>query len=203
MKGGTTIGFGASVYDCSFVLAHYLEQYPSTIKDKIVVELGCGPGLASMGSVLCGAAWTVATDGDSVSVDLAEENIVNNNLNALNISCRKLYWGDDEDIKACKDTLRYACRQTEADVILAADVAALPYAAAYGALVQTFSDLLTDQGIVLLCYQRRHASEDEFFELLSKIFHVERLHRSSIHEDFRSSPIFIFSCKRKSNEMSS
>ncbi len=30
-KGGTEIGFGASVYDCSFVLAHYLEMNRSVV----------------------------------------------------------------------------------------------------------------------------------------------------------------------------
>ena len=31
-KGGTSIGFGASVYDCSFILAYYLEIYPNEVR---------------------------------------------------------------------------------------------------------------------------------------------------------------------------
>ena len=43
-KGGTTIGFGASVYNCSICLAFYLERNVSEIKST-VIEIGCGPGL--------------------------------------------------------------------------------------------------------------------------------------------------------------
>eukprot|EP01036_Dinobryon_divergens_P034100 gene34099-44057_t len=47
-KGGTEIGFGASVYDSSIVMAEFLQEpvlvgVESHVAGKSVVELGCGP----------------------------------------------------------------------------------------------------------------------------------------------------------------
>lgn len=39
-KGGTDIGFGASVYPAAFVLADFLERHPYLIRGKRVIELG-------------------------------------------------------------------------------------------------------------------------------------------------------------------
>lgn len=39
-KGGTDIGFGASVYPAAYVLAEYLERHPYLIRGKRVIELG-------------------------------------------------------------------------------------------------------------------------------------------------------------------
>lgn len=39
-KGGTDIGFGASVYPAAYVLAEYLERHPYLIEGKRVIELG-------------------------------------------------------------------------------------------------------------------------------------------------------------------
>lgn len=47
-KGGTDIGFGASVYHCAIALSLYLECNSVEILNKTVVEVGCGPGLVSL-----------------------------------------------------------------------------------------------------------------------------------------------------------
>ncbi|CAN0158926.1 unnamed protein product, partial [Hapterophycus canaliculatus] len=39
-KGGTDIGFGASVYPAAYVLAEYLERHPYLVRGKRVIELG-------------------------------------------------------------------------------------------------------------------------------------------------------------------
>jgi len=41
-RGGTDIGFGASVYDCSIVLSYFLCDIADEINGRSVIELGCG-----------------------------------------------------------------------------------------------------------------------------------------------------------------
>ena len=47
-RGGTILGFGASLYDCSIVMLHYLLLDTSIVKRKVVLELGCGTGFLSI-----------------------------------------------------------------------------------------------------------------------------------------------------------
>ena len=86
------------------------------------------------------------------------------------------------------------------DVVIASDVAALPYADAYDALVETFYRLTTRKGAddeasshripsgcVYLCSKFRHFSEtNTFLPLFKKYFNVVALaEEESIHPDFR------------------
>jgi ribosomal protein L11 methylase PrmA len=84
-KGGTEIGFGASVYDSSIVMSEFLQEpgddsSSSIVAGKSVVELGCGPGLNSITATLARAAFVYCTDGDDASVELARENFAENIL---------------------------------------------------------------------------------------------------------------------------
>jgi predicted nicotinamide N-methyase len=179
-RGGTALGFGASVYDCSFILAYYLSQHENEVANKTVVELGCGPGLAAIGAALAGAAYTIATDGDEESVSLAEANL-RTNLSSASSSrsssnssssskehqsfvTTKLMWGDQGDLDRVGSLLEEFTGRSmgaslslpygqQADVILAADVAALPYREAYAELVSTLKALCRPGGLVLLAYQ--------------------------------------------------
>jgi hypothetical protein len=52
-RGGTDIGFGASVYDCSIVLSYFLSDViANEINGHSVIELGCGK-IVSMSAVFC------------------------------------------------------------------------------------------------------------------------------------------------------
>ena len=88
-KGGTEIGFGASVYDSSIVMSEFLQEpvdnngdnnssSSSIVAGKSVLELGCGPGLNSIAASLARAAFVYCSDGDDASVALACENFVEN-----------------------------------------------------------------------------------------------------------------------------
>lgn len=188
--GGTDIGFGASVYDCSFLLSYYVNQHPELVKGKKVVELGCGPGLASLVAGLSGASKVIATDGDPISVALTQKNIETNQL-GCDISAMKLYWSNKEDMEDLKS------RIGDIDVVIASDVAALPYASAYTSLINTMYDLTTatptatgvprqPTGIIYLCSKLRHVSEtDDFLPLFNTFFHVTKLPAHVwLHPDF-------------------
>lgn len=44
------------------------------LKDKVVVDLGCGTGRLSIGSILVGAAFAVGVDADEAALRIAHEN---------------------------------------------------------------------------------------------------------------------------------
>ena len=187
-RGGSAIGFGCSVYNCSFVLSHYLEKRPSLITGKDVLELGCGPGLLSIVAGIAGEATSVvATDGDDISVSLTSENIKANNFvcssgsGSNKCTARRLLWGDTPDLQA----FHAEGKCLHFDVILAADVVAVPYETAYDDLLFTFQKLLSPQGVVLLCYQQRHRTEERFFRRLRRDFSVEKVEQSELHADFQ------------------
>ena len=81
-KGGSSIGFGASVYPACILLTQYLaldECGRHFVKGKRVLELGGGVGLGGIGCVLSGAKEVVLTDGDGELLDLIGDN-ANRNL---------------------------------------------------------------------------------------------------------------------------
>jgi hypothetical protein len=115
--GGTELGFGASVYNSSIVLALFIESMalPRTrirtaveveikiggevnsrvregsLVDKLGLELGCGPGLVSIVASMAGMRGVLATDGDMSSVQLAARNI-RKNCEGLCIESQQLLW---------------------------------------------------------------------------------------------------------------
>ncbi len=58
-RGGTKIGFGASIYDCSFILLDYLQNNLNIISGKSVVEFGCGTGFVSIAVSVLGKYCTM------------------------------------------------------------------------------------------------------------------------------------------------
>jgi predicted nicotinamide N-methyase len=214
-RGGTELGFGASVYGGSIVLAHYLHTHARDFEGARVVELGAGLGLAAMVAAHAGAR-VVATDGDAGVVEYARENLAANGVAGVRVEL--LLWGD----------AAAAARVGGADVVVAADVVAAPYEQAFGGLVATLGHLLlggqglrgageglsavqlataatpppqhaADEGTsggggrtvrpprFILAYQRRHHSEDGFFTRMAAAGWVcAQLPAAEVHPDFRA-----------------
>lgn len=206
-KGGSSIGFGCSVYDCSFVLGKYIESNPHIIQGSKCIELGCGPGLCS---VVCAVssipASIMATDGDEISVELTRKNL-QSNLDRANVNTNKKdkdknkdNSNDDERFTAEKllwgeGNFDLAMHQHQYDVVLAADVVAVPYEGAYRDLLYTLQSIVKPTGTIWLCYQQRHLSEQEgFFTDFRKLFHVEQMKKEELHVDFQNTlvPIQLF-----------
>ncbi len=187
-KGGSNIGFGCSVYDGSFVLASYLERYKEDLLvGRKVVELGSGPALISVVASLGDAALVTCTDGDDISVALARENLMLNCAAKTNFATKRLLWGNETDIESVLDIAN-----SKYDLVVASDVAALPYEEHYGSLVDTLYKLSHKDSLLLLCYQRRHSSESRFFDLLKTKFNFHKVPRSDLHKDFRDKPIMLY-----------
>lgn len=188
-KGGTNIGFGASVYESSIILAKYLEINQAEIEGKSVLEIGCGPGLSSIVASLAGAANVFMSDGDPISVSLADENFRTNVPDKPIFPC-KLFWGDPVDTVQTQMLIKSKIHVDQVDVIIASDVAALPYAESFHKLVETMCTFCKPSGFVLLVYQQRHSEENTFFSLFSSKFHVTQVQRTE--SDFSISPIIVF-----------
>lgn len=242
-RGGTELGFGASVYGGAIALAWYIStRSPELVAGRVVVELGCGLGLVSLSAVAGGARRVVATDGDAGVVALAAEaarrNLSPGELGGL--VTRRWLWGDAGDRVGVAEALRSRgcgcrCAETAAagdavccgaamprgaapadggaagsgdlardgggtalvDLVVAADVVAVPYAGALRALGDELQALLTRSPpfdwaaataagagggtapasspgpVLLLAYQQRHGSEMAWFRRVARWAHIE------------------------------
>ena len=188
-RGGTELGFGASVYNASVALSLWLESHPAVLQQRSIIELGCGPGLVSIAASMLGARAVLCTDGDPASVALAEHNCEQNLFErACEVSCLRLRWGDAEDI----DRVLSRPLFSSGNLVLASDVVAPPYVHSYEHLVSTMLKLCAGlEGRVLMAYQRRHHSDDLFWRRFRRVFAVEVIPRESLHKDFVDSPISI------------
>ncbi|GAB9472267.1 putative methyltransferase [Globisporangium polare] len=196
-RGGTSIGFGASVYDAAVLLALYLESHKHDVLGKRVLELGCGPGLVGIAAAHCGAKSVIITDGDPASVALTQRNIELNGLpSEVTTECRaaEYLWGDDANPIA-NDDQAY-------DVILGADIVACPYAGAFESLLKSFQALSNGKTLLLLAYKLRHGSEQKFFAPFEKEFDVRQVDASELHQDFQQGDIVLYRARLKQQSAS-
>jgi|UniRef100_K3WBE9 predicted nicotinamide N-methyase len=193
-RGGTAIGFGASVYDAAIMLSLYLDNHRDAVFGKRVVELGAGPGLVGIAAAHCGAKSVVITDGDPASVALTHKNIGLNGLDFAEVSAQQYLWGEQDHPLVVKNESAF-------DVILGADIVACPYAGAFESLLQAFRDLAGSNTLLLLAYKLRHGSESSFFTKFKAYFDVEQVPASELHADFQQGDIVLYRArlKRQSN----
>ena len=95
MSGAGTTGL--AVWNSSILLSRLLTQCATNREQwaasfPCMVELGCGPGLASLTAAALGAPRVVATDGNPAVVGLADTNIRANGLTDR-VTAQVLSWG--------------------------------------------------------------------------------------------------------------
>lgn len=56
------------------VLANYIQQHPSIVADKIVMDFGAGSGIVGIASVLAGAKQVICCDIDPISLTACQAN---------------------------------------------------------------------------------------------------------------------------------
>jgi predicted nicotinamide N-methyase len=72
--------FWASVWPAATVLARHIRNNPELVRDKVVLDLGCGGGVVAIAAALAGAKRVIANDIDPVALTVAERNFAANNL---------------------------------------------------------------------------------------------------------------------------
>jgi len=183
-KGGSEIGYGASVYNSSFVLADYICNHVPLFH-KSIIELGAGTGLVGLSALLYQCNLLVSTDGDEKLLDLTLLNIQRNteaNRERVRGSyeVKPLFWGN---VAHMEEVSKYG----PFDYIVCSDIVAFPYQEAYGSLIDTllFFSSMNENLVVLMSYQRRKGEcEAKFFHRAKKHFLVEEVDRHFLHKDF-------------------
>jgi len=174
-KWRESAGVGSAVWDCGFVLAHYLDRYVrSRFNKKRVVELGAGVGLVSMVAGLHGALVT-ATDSDATVLDLARENFAQNLEFPEHIRTQRFLWGDN---------VTEAGLVPAFDFLLAADVCYRKDS--FPPLVKSLEDLTDGSSEVIMCFRIRYPEQMVIFDMLRVSFEIVRtVPASKFHSDFR------------------
>ncbi|KAF9953587.1 hypothetical protein BGZ72_005316 [Mortierella alpina] len=171
----------SSVWDCSIVLSKYLEALSAKSsnywKEKRVLELGAGQGIASFSAAALGAEQVIVTDIDSAIAGL-QEGVRMNGFQAFQVQVTALDWTSRAE--ALQNIRRNLLRKSSAsdkdprlDYILASDVIWVDYL--IPALVDTVADLIQGSAehpppVFLLAYQFRSTRSDQIlFESLDRL----------------------------------
>ncbi|CAM6104464.1 unnamed protein product [Calypogeia fissa] len=166
---------GFMLWESAYAFAELLAANTDFLKEKSVLELGCGSvGLCSLMSSV-EAKKVVATDSDVGALSLLQDNLHLNkeNFSIGSIVCQKLEWGNKADI----DAVRAANNGTGYDLIIGTDVTYVHEAVPL--LFETARALLrepsepTQEPLLILCHRiRRVAESDILSSAISHGFHV-------------------------------
>jgi predicted nicotinamide N-methyase len=143
------IPYWAELWPAAVGLATYIAENPTLIKDKKLLEIGCGLALPALLAAYLGAT-TTATDYLKDAVDFAEKNAVLNKVS--NIKFETFDW-------------RKAEGSEKYDILLASDVAYERSQFEY--LAKAFKHLVKPDGIILLSEPNRYIAQP-FIESLVK-----------------------------------
>ncbi|GMH50461.1 hypothetical protein TrLO_g8173 [Triparma laevis f. longispina] len=173
-KGGTDLGFGASVYPCSVVLSLYIYDH---IYQGSFLELGSGPGLISCVCKVKGfRGW--CTDGDSGSCELSRINL-NKLEEGEEVIVEKYLWGEEID--------KYV------EYVFMSDVVARPYVEDLPKLINTLKELfkINPELKVLFSYKNRGGGEETFWRMAGE-WKVERVEEYWIRSEWRKEGIEVW-----------
>ena len=91
---------GLTLWQSSKNLCSHLCENPHIVRNKSVIELGAGLGLAGIVAFKLGAERVVLTDGDTDTLDNMRENVSLNTKSSIDsseaqnlITCKQLRWG--------------------------------------------------------------------------------------------------------------
>lgn len=212
-------GIGGVLWDCEFVLAHYLlKQDPQRWNGATAVEVGAGTGLAAMVAWQLGA-FAVATDLQEVIETVTTVNTLRNSTDCDKVRRAMLHahtltWGVEEEAAAVvamlpqraptkakppkRGDLPAKAERAAYDFIIAADV--VYRSEDHAPLLATMATLANDNTVLIFAYRQRFSNDVNFLEPLMDTFEV--LRQTPVADITKQYPknnltIFEFRLKRK------
>jgi len=197
---------GTRVWDTAIVMAKLLEQNPSNVYGKNVLELGAGTGLVGLVAARLGAKSVLLTEISSTLPSLNQA-VARNNLGSL-CSVKCLDWNalnyqspgqqQEDNIFFQRNTDQFSF-----DLILASDVLICrQWACAFIKVLTVISNMIhlstttnssSKLPTILIGSPRDRDGVQHFLELLSSCnFHVTELQPAEFHPDFFCPDIVVF-----------
>ncbi|HQW24114.1 MAG TPA: methyltransferase domain-containing protein [Bacteroidia bacterium] len=150
--------YWADLWPSAIGLSKYIDENPSLVHGKIVIEIGCGLGLPGIVAALNGAEVTM-TDYLQEALDFSQNNW-NKNL-SVEFNGQLLDWRDVSKIE-------------KADVILASDVAY--ESRSFEPLLAALKHILKPDGVLLLSEPNRKFASP-FIKILENEFNLKKSDR--------------------------
>ncbi|KAI3855589.1 hypothetical protein MKX03_006627 [Papaver bracteatum] len=163
---------GLMLWESARLISAILAQNPSIVEGKRVLELGSGcMGVCSMIAARY-AESVYATDGDTIAVELLNQNVVSNLKEPVlnKVFTKRLEWGNRDEIETIKKT-----SPSGFDVIIGTDVTYV--AEAISPLFETANELITSSNgntaselkpALILCHIFRRVDEASILSTASK-----------------------------------
>lgn len=98
--------FWAIAWPAAIVLARHLLKNTGLVKNRSVLDIGCGGGVACIAAALSGASRVIANDIDPAALIIAERNFAANNVT----------------VETCNRNLTNETNDIEADLLLVSDL---------------------------------------------------------------------------------
>jgi ribosomal protein L11 methyltransferase len=133
------LAFGTGSHETTLLCLQWLDAQP--LKNKRVIDFGCGSGILGIAALLLGAELVVFVDNDPQALTATQANLDKNNLHG----CYSLINSQKLSTKACHNVLLDATKNLPADLIIA-NILAKPLIA----LAPLFLTLLKTQGAIVL-----------------------------------------------------
>ena len=153
---------GYTVWDAEIILAHYVNEICDQMKDKLIVELGAGTGLAGILCSKLGAKIVAFQELESCvshTKRCCAMNIVVNEDEPMTKFVAQR-WS-----KSCGRSLVHENNGLKFDYVIMADV--LYHVEDFPTLKDTIMECLReDKGQVIICYEQRRKDLSEFFRVL-------------------------------------
>jgi predicted nicotinamide N-methyase len=162
------IPYWSELWPSSIAMAEYLEENPFLVKDKQVLEIGCGLGLPGVVAGALGGK-VILTDYLNEALDFATYNWKLNNPNPADT--RLLDWRSPVAIEP-------------ADVLLASDVAY--ESRSFLPLVKAISQLVKKDGTIIIAEPNRKFAKEFFLSIKQAGYNVQEEIREVIKDNIRN-----------------